>query len=90
MKERRFDMKDMIEVTEFLEYVQRRGYKALALLNTTGVGEGKDMQINAYELRGPRGNRKVVIKDKDGLLSLFDAQLWCDGVDYATQRIRRA
>jgi len=40
-------------------------------------------------MRGPRGNKKVVGKNADGLLPLFDAQLWCDGVDYSTSAVER-
>lgn len=74
----------------FIDFVKARGYRAIPITNTTAASEGADLQIVAYELRGPRGNKKVVGKNRDGLLPLFDAKLWCDGVDYATAKTKRA
>jgi hypothetical protein len=64
------------------EYVKSRGYSAKPILNSQAATEGKPLQVMGYELRGPRGNKKVVAAD-----DMFGTELWCDGVDYATKRI---
>jgi hypothetical protein len=70
---------------DFCDYVASRGYRTEPVLtNTTADRFG----IVGYRLIGPRGNKKIVGKNADGLLPLFDAQLWCDGVDCATSRLR--
>jgi hypothetical protein len=79
---------DYVDPKDFIAYVRSRGYRVSPLLALNGHDAGLDLVINGYELRGPRNNKKIVIKNKDGLLSLFDARLWCDGVDYATARVQ--
>ena len=75
--------------TEFTAYVASRGYRTEPMFNSIAAGDGAPLEVTGYELRGPRGNKTVVIKEKDGRLSLFSAQLWCDSVDYATSKLRR-
>ena len=78
---------DYVTPSAFIAYVRTRGYRVSPLMALDGHDAGLDLVINGYELRGPRNNKKIVIKNKDGLLSLFDARLWCDGVDYANARV---
>ena len=74
---------------DFIAYVEGRGYRAVPITNTIAVAlDGADLAIVGYELRGPRGNKTVVGKRSDGTLPKFDAELWCDGVDYTTARIK--
>ena len=74
---------------DFIAYVEGRGYRAVPIANTIAVAlDGADLAIVGYELRGPRGNETVVGKRSDGTLPKFDAELWCDGVDYATSRLK--
>ena len=47
------------------------------------------LRICGYTLKGPRGNKTVVIKNEDGLLPVTDADLWCSGVDYATMKLKQ-
>ena len=73
---------------DFIAYVESRGYRATPITNTIAAAEGAYLKVVGYELRGPRGNKTVVGKRPDGTLPKFDAELWCDGVDYATARIK--
>jgi hypothetical protein len=77
-----------VNTREFLSYVASRGYRANPFLNTTAAAEGQPIKVVGYELIGPRRNRKVVPVMPDGLLPLLDVVLWCDGIDYATSKIR--
>jgi hypothetical protein len=82
-------MNAFLSPREFTAYVEQRGYKATPVTNSIAAAEGADLMIVGYELRGPRGNKKFVGKNSDGLLPQFDAQLWADGVDYATAKFSR-
>jgi len=74
---------------DLVAYVEARGYAITPITNATAAAQdGVDLKIMAYELRGPRGNKTILCKNRDGLLSLGAAQLWCDGVDYATASLR--
>jgi hypothetical protein len=64
------------------DFVKSRGYNVEPVLNTGAAAEGKPLQLMGYRLIGPRGNEKVVEID-----NLFAAQLWCDGVDYASRKV---
>lgn len=78
---------------EMLDFVKARGYSAEPVTNCqAAVDQGAPLTIMGYELRGPRGNKGVIIKDPDGLYSREHVELWCDSVDYATAKIanRRA
>ncbi len=37
---------------------------------------------NGYTLRGPRGNKKVISADADGMVPAFDVILWLEGIAY--------
>ena len=75
---------------DLIDYVQARGYRAWPVTNCQQfIHEGVELRICAYELRGPRGHRTVVVKDPQGLLSLDHAAIWCDGVDYATHKVQQ-
>ena len=75
---------DWVKPEDFIAYVNSRSYVAVPLTNSQAAAEGAEPRIGGYELRGPRGNRHVTLKNRDGLLPLGEARLWCDGVDYAT------
>lgn len=83
-------MTKYVSAGEFIAHVEARGYKALPLTNSDAVAEGAELQITAYELKGPRGHKTIVLKNGDGLLSLDAANLWCDGVDFATAKITKS
>jgi hypothetical protein len=76
-----------VSATEFVAYVESRGYKTEPVLVL--ADEGVPLRVGGYTLMGPRGNKKTVIKNNNGLLPLFDAELWCDGVDYSTAQLKR-
>lgn len=80
--------KTSLTPSDFLAYVASRGYRAEPILNLTVAAEGEPLQVVGYTLRAPRGNKTVVPMDAGGLLPLFDAQLWADGVDYSTRKIQ--
>jgi hypothetical protein len=77
-----------VSPAEFVAYVTSRGYTTEPSLVL--ADDGVPIRIGGYILRGPHGNKTVVIKNEAGLLPLFDAELWCDGVDYSTAQLRRA
>lgn len=85
------DLFALVTPREFLSYVAGRGYQAAPVVNTaTAAGDGQPIRVVGYELTGPRRNRKTVPLSPDGRLPLFDAVLWCDGVeDITTRRARR-
>lgn len=72
-----------VTARELAEYVASRGYAAVPI-KTGGVGL---VRVAGFTLQGPRGNKTTVINRPDGLFSLDEAKLWCDGVDYATGRV---
>lgn len=78
---------NLVHARDLVAYVQSRGYQASPLINSVAVAEGAELRIGGYELRGPRGNRTVILKDADGLMPLDSAALWCDSVDYATRKL---
>lgn len=67
------------------EYVEARGYQATRLFNTIAAAEGEPVKLMGYQLNGPRGNKTFIETD-----NLEAARLWCDGVDYATGRLKGA
>jgi len=75
---------------DLCRYVAGRGYKAQPLMNTLAAADGAQLKVMAYQLAGPRGNRTTVAQDRDGEYSFDAVKLWCDGVDYATSRLKRA
>jgi len=63
--------------TEIIAYVIKRGYATEPVSDDAGM-------IVGFKLIGPRGNKKIIGINDDGLLSLLHVKFWCDGVDYAT------
>jgi hypothetical protein len=68
-----------------------KGYKAIPVTNHIQfMQEGGELEIMGYELRGPRGNRKLITKDEDGLVSMSSVELWLDMIDYSSAKIAEA
>lgn len=42
---------------------------------------------NGYILRGPRGNKKVVVVKADGMIDGFSVKLWLDGIAYGDAKM---
>ena len=81
-------MTKFVKDTEFLEYVRIRKVRAEPVQNTIQAEqEGVPLETLGYCLHGPRGNRKMVVKERDGLIHLDPVKLWLDGIEYATSAI---
>lgn len=75
-------------VRDMLDAVEAKGYTATPVTNHIQfMQEGGSLEIMGYELRGPRGNRKLIEKDADGLVSMASVELWFDMIDYSTNKI---
>lgn len=72
---------------EFRKYITDRGYQYRSIYNTTEQEQtGARARFMGYEMIGP-GRTRGCAPLKDGTLSLFTVSLWCDGCDYARQRL---
>lgn len=76
-------LSDRVSSKEWLEYITSRGYGAVPFFDNSNT------KVVGYILRGPRGNKKTVCIDVNGLMSMFVAKLWCDVVDYSTLKAKR-
>lgn len=79
-------MKQMVDARGLVSFVEERGYRATAVTNAIAAAEGAPLVVIGFELRGPRGNKHFIPKDRDGQFSLDDAKLWADCVDYASAK----
>ena len=78
----------LVPVRTMLDYVEARGYRATPITNHVQfLQEGGELVVMGYELRGPRGNRKVIEKGEDGMVSLASVELWCDMIDYSSAKL---
>lgn len=62
-------------------------FRAEPILNSDAAAEGSPLKVMGYTLRGPRGNRKVVELDDDGMVDFASVKLWLDGIAYANAKI---
>lgn len=81
-------MTNLVQDSEFLEYVRIRKVKAEPVQNTIQAEqEGVPLETLGYCLHGPRGSRKMVVKESDGTINLGPVKLWLDGIEYATNAL---
>ena len=81
-------MTDYVQPANLIAFMTARGYRAEPFTNLIEAADCADLRILGYHLLGPRGHKTTLLKNRDGLLSLSAARLWCDSVDYATAQKR--
>lgn len=79
-----------IPARDMIDMLEAKGITVTPILNTISVvRDAASLRTMGYDLHGPRGNRKVVQKERDGTVEITMIELWLEGIEYATNKINR-